>query len=383
MISSPEILKVLHTAPLFQGISGKLLIEKLSNSRLRTLESGEALLVPGQANNVIYVILSGRLSIRVKDSGVEPIAMLGAGECVGEESIIGDVHIPAYVIAATDCKLLAIDHAALWELIDTSHQAAHNMLSVLSMRIRPAAQVITESHEDHHGFSGTAIVDEMTGLYNRQWIEDKINRYLRRYVFDKQLNCLMMMEIDRFKEMDEKYGQLGSEQVLRDTAHTMMSCLRPDDQAGHFADEQFAVLMPHTTLADGCTAAERLRAAINESVIVLPTGDALPPISVSLGVALANPDDTPASLIGRASEALQLAIKSGGNCIKWWDEGPVKKVAGKPAPEPEHKTDGEPAHEPKKKTAPATEEENAARPAKPFMSLWPEKTKPPRPTGGQ
>lgn len=347
MIRSPEIFKVLQTAPLFKGVSGKLLAEKLGESRLRTLNSGEALLVPGQANNVIYIILAGRLSIQAKDSGVEPIAMFGEGESVGEESIIGDVHIPAYVIAATDCKLLAIDHAALWELIDNSHQAAHNVLTVLSMRIRPPAQIMAENHEDHHGFSGAAMVDEMTGLYNRQWIEEKIDRYLRRYVYNKQPSCLMMVAIDRFKELEDKYGQLGSEQVLRDTAHTMLACLRPDDQAGHFLGEQFAVLMPHTNLADGCTAAERLRTAINESVIELPSGDALPPISVSLGIAQANPDDTPSSLLARTNETLQHAIESGGNCIKWWDRNLARK------------------------TAQLVASVDAPLPIKPFVSLWP------------
>jgi len=358
MIHSPEAFKVLQTAPLFQGVSGKLLVEKLNESRLRTLNSGETLLVPGQANNVVYVILSGRLSIQTKDSGVEPIAMLGEGECVGETSIIGDVHIPAYVIAATDCKLLAIGHAALWELIDSSHQAAHNMLSVLSMRIRPASSTMSESHEFHHGFSGTSIIDEMTGLHNRQWIEEKIDRYLRRNVFDKQSSCFMMVKIDRFKELDDKYGQLGSEQVLRDTGRTMLSSLRPDDQAGHFLGEQFAVFMPHTTLADGCIAAERLRTAVSGSVVVLPSGDALPPTSLSLGVSLTNLGDTPASLFARANEALQQATGSGGNCVKWWDKDLERE------------------------TAQLSAEVDTALPVKPFMSLWPgaqpEKPKSPR-----
>jgi len=347
VIRSPEIFKVLQMAPLFQGVSGKLLVEKLNDSRLRTLNPGETLLVPGQANNVVYVILSGRLSIQTKDSGVEPIAMLGEGECVGEESLIGDVHIPAYVIAATDCKLLAIGHAALWELIDGSHQAAHNMLSVLSMRIRPANSIMSENHEFHHGFSGASIIDEMTGLYNRHWIEEKISRYLRRYVYDKQPSCLMMVKIDQFKELDEKYGQLGSEQVLQGTARTMSSCLRPDDQAGHFLGEQFAVFMPHTTLADGCIGAERLRAAIKESVIVLPSGDALPPISVSMGISPTNSDDTPAGLFAKANEALQQAAENGGNCVKWWNKDLERE------------------------TAQLSAEVDTALPVKPFMSLWP------------
>ncbi|MDP4030599.1 MAG: GGDEF domain-containing protein [Gallionella sp.] len=356
MIRSPEIFKVLQTAPLFQGVQARLLVEKLSESRLRTLNAGEALLVAGQANNVVYVILSGRLSIQSKESGVESIALLGEGECVGEESLIGDVHISAYVMAVTNCKLLAIEHAALWELIESSHQAAHNMLRVLSMRIRPAAQIMTESNEDHQGFSGSPIVDEMTGLYNRQWIEDKISRYLQRHVFDKRPNCLMMVEIDRFKEVDDKYGQLGSEQVLRDTVRAMLSCLRPGDQAAHFLGEQFAVFMPHTDLADGCIAAERLRAAINESVIVLPSGDALPPISVSLGVSMASADDTPGSLFARAHEALQQATASGGNCVTWWSNALGRGTAQVPEKQvSENQVSGN---------------RDTSLPITPFMALW-------------
>lgn len=167
---------------------------------------------------------------------------------------------------------------------------------------------------------GLPIIDELTGLYNRQWIEEKINRFLRRYVFDKQPSCLMMLEIDQFRKLGNRYGQLGSELVLREAAHTMLSCLRPNDQAGHFSGEKFVVFMPGTTLADGCVGAERLRMAINESMIVLPTGDTLPPISVSLGISTARLDDTPASLLARANEALQQAVESGGNCVKWPDK---------------------------------------------------------------
>jgi diguanylate cyclase (GGDEF)-like protein len=308
VILSQEILETLRTAPLFQGVSAQALVQKLSESTLRVLSSGEILLAPNQPSNVIYIILSGRLRIQQEESSIESVALLGAGESVGEMAIIGDVNIPAYVIAATDCKLLVIDNATLWELIDSSHQAAHNVLSVLSMRIRPASQAMSENLESHHGFSGTPMVDEMTGLYNRQWIADKINRYLRRQAFDKQPNCLMIVAIDRFDELENKYGQIGGEQILRDTARTILACLRPDDQAGRFYGKQFAVFMPQTTLADGCIAAERLKTAISKSVIVLPSGDALPPISVSLGIVLANLDDTPASLFARAIDALRQAL---------------------------------------------------------------------------
>lgn len=316
MIHSPEILKVLETAPLFRGIQNKLVAKNLSQSKLRTLKSGEILLVSGQANNLIYIILSGRLSIQSKESDVEPIAMLSEGECVGEMSILGDGHASAYVIAATDCKLLAIDHNALWDLIDRSHRAAHNMLSILTKRIRLTDQIMAESLEHHHGFSSVSIIDELTGLHNRHWMHEKFGRCLQRSILNNEPSCLVMLEMDQFKAFSDSYGQLGSDQALRNIAHTMLSCLRPDDQAGHYLGEQFAVFLPDTSLFDACIAAERIRSTIDRSMVVLPSGDALPPISVSLGISQVRPRDTLVSLFARADEALQRAKEGGGNCVK-------------------------------------------------------------------
>ena len=316
MIRSPEILKVLESAPLFHGIPGYSLAANLSEPRLHPLAAGQVLLVPGQPNNTIYIILSGRLRIQSKESEVEPIAILGEGECVGEMSMLGDAPVSAYVIAATDCKLLAIDHAAMWELINSSHAAAHNMLNILTSRIRSTNEIAAENLEREHGFSGDSMVDELTGLYKQHWTQEKFDRHLRRGIVGEKPNCLLMLEMDSFKEFSGRHGQLGGDQALRDIAHTILSCLRPDDQAGRHCGEKFAIFLPGASLPDACTAAERLRSAVNLSLVVLPSGDALPSISISLGVCQARSDDTVVSLFARADEALQLAKDSGGNRVQ-------------------------------------------------------------------
>src|ERR1039457_3763946 len=115
MIHSPEILKVLKSAPLFHGILGHLLVAHLNESRLQPLTSGQVLLVPGQTNNTIYIILSGRLLIQSIESEVEPIAILGEGECVGEMSMLGGAPVSVYVIGPTDSDMLDIDHRSVPE----------------------------------------------------------------------------------------------------------------------------------------------------------------------------------------------------------------------------------------------------------------------------
>ena len=96
----------------------------------------------------------------------------------------------------------------------------------------------------------------------------------------------------------------------------MLSCLRPDDQAGRHHGEQFIAYLPNTALPDACQAAERLRKVVSESMVVLPGGDALPSVSISLGVSKIHPEDTLVRLLARADKALQMAQENGGSCIK-------------------------------------------------------------------
>ncbi len=316
MIQFPEILKILRSTPLFHGVLNDSLIKHLSKSRIKPLASGKPLLVPGQTNDTIFIILSGRLRIQSRESDIEPIAILGEGECVGEMSMLGDTPVSAYAIAATDCQLLAIDHAAMWKLINSSHAAAHNMLNILTSRIRNTTQIAAENLEKRQGFSGDSMVDELTGLYNQHWMHEKFDRHLNRSIMGKSPCCLMLLEMDHFKEFNDSYGQLGGDQALRDIAHTILSCLRPDDQAGRRDGEKFGVFLSNTSLPDACIAAERLKEAVSESFVVLPSGDALPSITVSIGITQARADDTLESLFVRADEALQVAKVYGGNCVE-------------------------------------------------------------------
>lgn len=316
MILSPVILKVLESAPLFLGIPKHLLAKHLSESRLHPLTTGQVLLVPSQPNNTIYIILSGRLRIQSHESESEPLVILGEGECVGEMSMLGEAPVSMYVVAGTDCKLLAIDHASMWELINNSHAAAYNMLNMLTGRIRNTNEILVGNLEQELGFSGDSMVDDLTGLYNQHWTQKKFDRHLRRGIVSKMPNSLLLLEMDHLTEFIKGHGQLGGDQALRDIAYTTISCLRPDDQAGRHSDEKFAIFLPNTSLYDACTVAERLVNDIGRSLVVLPSGDALPSITVSIGVSQARADDTLVSLFDRAGDALQLARDNGGNCIK-------------------------------------------------------------------
>lgn len=316
MLRSPEIFKVVQSATLFHGVAEQMLFQHLGDSVRLSLAASETLLIPGQSNDTIYIILSGRLCVLAKASDIEPIAILGAGECVGEMSMLGAAPVSAYVVAASACDLLAINHAAMWALINSSHAAAHNMLNILTSRIRHTNDVAAKSMEREHGYSADALIDELTGLYSKQWMQTKVERHLLRNLVSKRHCCLMLLEMDGYARFVEQYGQLGGDQAIRNLAHTMLSYLRPEDQAGCHDGGQFAIFLPDTTLANTGLVAERLMRDAERSMVVLPSGDALPAVTISIGISAAHTDDSPDKLYARAQRALQLAQQDGGDCIK-------------------------------------------------------------------
>lgn len=312
---SEVILQLLEEVPLFFGVPEELLNRHLEDASLISLTSGQTLLSPGESCEKIYVILSGRLRVNSGGLSDEPLALFGTGETVGEMSILDDSKSFSYLIADTDCDLLSIDHASIWSLINDSHQAARNMLNILALRIPISERSIHDDIESRQGYAGLNHVDELTGLYNSQWMYQMFSRQIHRCAMDKGYATLMMISIDQFKHYNQQHGRLGGDQALRTAAQTILSCLRPNDQAARFHGKVFAVFLPRTTTAEGSKAAERLRQQVEHAVIVTPSGDALPQVTISIGLAEVHTEETLEQLLQKTESALQRARLSGRNCI--------------------------------------------------------------------
>jgi diguanylate cyclase (GGDEF)-like protein len=199
-------------------------------------------------------------------------------------------------------------------LLNNSHQAARNMLNILSRRIQLSKRS-DHDIESRHGYDGLNHVDELTGLYNNQWMLKMFERQIRRCAKTRSSATLMMVSIDQFKFYNQSHGRLGGDQALRTIAQTILTCLRPNDQAAHFRGKVFAVFMPHTVLEEGRKAGQRLLSQAGQAEIVTPNGDALPHVTISIGLVEVCAENTLQQLIEQATEALQRARQAGRNCI--------------------------------------------------------------------
>lgn len=317
MIDTPKILELLENSPLFRGIPRRILSSLTKKSMQISLHQGQQLLSPGMTNEHVFIILTGQLSIHLTLSNQdEPIAILNPGECVGEMSVLVDRSVSAFAIANTDCQLLAIGYSSFWALIKDSNDAALNMLNILVKRIRTGNEVIADVllHEDNAP-SGKTLIDNRTGLYNRHGMQEKYDRMLHLCTVNRQPLCLILLKIDEEKNPHNAGKNPGDEQPLHAIAQTMLTFLRQDDHAARLSGNTFCILLANLALPDVKATAERLRATIGRLPIGLPDGSSLPPVTISAGICNASEDDSWDTLLHKASQALERAVRAGGNRI--------------------------------------------------------------------
>jgi diguanylate cyclase (GGDEF)-like protein len=157
--------------------------------------------------------------------------------------------------------------------------------------------------------------DRLTGLGNRRRLDEDLERLAdqaRRY--DHRL-AVVLFDVDRFKQYNDTAGHAAGDEVLRSVASALAAECRTGDAAYRYGGEELLVALPEQELEPATTAAERMRAAIEALGIPHPGITPAGVVTVSGGVACLGPDETVASLLGRADAALYRAKRDGRNRI--------------------------------------------------------------------
>jgi diguanylate cyclase (GGDEF)-like protein/PAS domain S-box-containing protein len=160
-----------------------------------------------------------------------------------------------------------------------------------------------------------AVRDGLTGLYNRRYLDEMLEREVSRARREGNPLSLVMLDIDHFKRVNDTYGHQAGDEVLKILAATLMADIRAEDMACRYGGEEFLILLPNMPLAAALTRAEAWRAAVEALCIV--HGDFPIRFTVSLGVA-AYPDHgkTPDDLTRCADQALYRAKHGGRNRVQ-------------------------------------------------------------------
>jgi diguanylate cyclase (GGDEF)-like protein len=177
------------------------------------------------------------------------------------------------------------------------------------------ASVSVENVDLHETVQRQAVTDELTGLFNHRRFQEVIAAEVERARRYGQEMGLIMLDIDNFKQVNDTYGHLQGDLVLREVARVLRQSSREIDEPARYGGEEMAVALPQTDLEGAYQFAERVRHAVEDLALPLPDGDGTLKVTASFGVAsLATAEHSDKeALVAAADRALYEAKRTGKN----------------------------------------------------------------------
>lgn len=185
------------------------------------------------------------------------------------------------------------------------------LVGKLSDGWRDALETLRKEHQKD------VLTDPLTGIANRRAYEFELNRRVNQRERDGTPVTLVILDIDQFKKLNDRFGHPAGDAVLKGVADVLQATIRKSDLAARHGGEEFSIILPGISLSEAKDVAERIRTLIESrrftyNELTLRT-------TVSIGFAQFQPDDDLDSLTRRADAALYSAKEAGRNCVYFHD----------------------------------------------------------------
>jgi diguanylate cyclase (GGDEF)-like protein len=178
------------------------------------------------------------------------------------------------------------------------------------------ASNITERHQLQGRLQALSETDELTGVCNRRKLLAELEQAFAGFKRYNTPLALIIFDIDHFKSVNDQHGHIVGDQVLRELAQACQANLRTPDTLGRFGGEEFALVLPNTSLDAALYLAERLRLDCQQSTY--GQGAEAVKITISIGVSTASTADrSTTDLLQRSDDALYQAKHAGRNSIEY------------------------------------------------------------------
>jgi len=215
-------------------------------------------------------------------------------------------HIPRQsrkqsVLAAFILKITTLDMSLA---IEAYHNAQVLGLFESLRAVESRAQALKEKYSH----------DSLTRVLSRESIIHMVEEAITTHGESRESSCVIMADLDHFKDVNDNFGHLVGDGVLSDVAERMNSALRQKDIIGRYGGEEFVVLLQDATLDDANEVAERIRGKISDFPV--KTHGVTVPVTISQGIAQLKTGETVHDLIDRADKAMYQAKQNGRNRVE-------------------------------------------------------------------
>lgn len=190
------------------------------------------------------------------------------------------------------------------------------LLKELRRATRMADRTAATLHSDNVGLSDKVNHDALTGLYNRRYMEDTLEKIVKDLSRGDDPLTVMILDVDFFKKFNDTYGHQAGDECLKEVANALNECVtREGDFVARYGGEEFVVVLPRSDEEGGRRVAEKLLENVRKKYIVHEKNEAAPCVTISIGVTTVKPQHTDKShhYIQRADQALYASKQNGRN----------------------------------------------------------------------
>ena len=215
--------------------------------------------------------------------------------------------------------------ASATRVMQTRNEALEQQLESSALEVRALNARVEEIHKESQ-------VDALTGLANRRGFDAKLADAAARRAGSNSSFCVLMGDVDHFKQFNDKWGHSAGDQVLRLVAQAFKAHTQDGDTVARIGGEEFVVILTDTTLEKAISVASEIcRAVSSKKVVRRATGETLGTITVSIGVARFEQGESMNDMIERADACLLAAKQAGRNGVAAQTERGVLTVPAKSA----------------------------------------------------
>ncbi|MFC4426481.1 sensor domain-containing diguanylate cyclase [Deinococcus navajonensis] len=215
--------------------------------------------------------------------------------------------VVVFVVAVPDVPAIKREHSVLLVQMLLTHATFISFFVLFGVLQNRYVRTISEAQSE----ARAAYVDALTGVANRRQLGQWLAGRLEHRAGQNEPLSIILLDLDRFKSINDTYGHDIGDQVLRAAAEAVGASLRRGTLFGRWGGEEFLVILPGAALAEAQGVAERIRLGVASATYPLPVQ-----VTVSLGVAQAREGERPEGILKRADQALYTAKHAGRNQVQ-------------------------------------------------------------------
>ena len=272
----------------------------------------------GEEGRDLYIVGEGNISIRIRaPEGVDvDVAELGPGDFFGEMAIFEDAPRSATCVMTGQGRLYRLRKRDFFSLMErhprTATKVMYRMVNITTARLNHTSSFLSDLVQWGEGARRRAITDDLTGLYNRRYLDGALEQQVVETRIRNGVFSLIMMDLDRFHVINDTYGQQFGDSLIAAVAPSVRAALGERDIPARYGGDEFTIILPASSSDEALAVAETIRSSVESLEVQAPDG--IVRVTTSQGIAQFPRDGADVESVKEAADqALYRAKEAGRN----------------------------------------------------------------------